>query len=47
MFHRTQVFPLILIILDCGAAIVYALDGDWRRCIYWFAAAVLTTAVTF
>lgn len=30
-----------------AAAIVYAAHGDWRRCIYWAAAAVLTGSVTF
>jgi hypothetical protein len=39
-------FPTLLIILDLGAAFIYVLDGDWRRTIYWFAAAVLTPTVT-
>jgi hypothetical protein len=42
----TYVFPVTLIILDFGASIVYAWDGDWRRCIYWLAAGVLTWCVT-
>jgi len=41
------IFPTILIVLDVGAALVYALDMDWRRAIYWLAAAVLTTCVTY
>jgi hypothetical protein len=41
-----MIFPTILIILDIGASAVYALAGDPRRAIYWFAAAVLTTCVT-
>jgi hypothetical protein len=41
------VFPMLLILLDLGASLVYALSDDWRRAIYWFAAAVLTATVTF
>lgn len=47
MIYRAQIFPITLIALDVGAAAVYALDADWRRAIYWFAAAVLTSCVTF
>lgn len=41
------IFPVLLMLLDVGAAIVYATDGDWKKAIYWVAAAVLNTAVTF
>lgn len=40
-------FPSILILLDVGAAIVYAFYTDWRRAIYWTAAAVLTACITY
>ena len=40
-------FPVILIVLDLAAAAVYMCNGDLRKTIYWFAAAVLTTTVTF
>ena len=43
----TRVFPSILIALDVAAALVYAAHGDWRRLIYWLAAATLTATVTF
>lgn len=43
----TRVFPSILITLDVAAALVYAAHGDWRRLIYWLAAATLTATVTF
>ena len=44
----SSIFPIILIVLDVGAAVVYAAaDGDWRRFTYWIAAAVLTATVTF
>ena len=44
---RSQVFPLLLILLDVCAAGVYGLDGDFRRVVYWIAAAVLTSSITF
>ena len=44
---RNLVFPTILIVLDVCASIVYGFDGDWRKVIYWGAAAVLTCAVTY
>jgi hypothetical protein len=43
----TALFPAILIILDLAAAIVWGIDGDWRKAVYWIAAAVLTYVVTF
>jgi hypothetical protein len=42
-----KIFPATLIILDTVAAIIYAFSLDWRRSVYWLAAAVLTTCVTF
>lgn len=39
--------PIILIGIDVVASIVYGCSKDWRHCIYWAAAAVLTTCVTF
>lgn len=40
-------FPLALIVLDLAAAIVYAVQRDWRKTVYWIAAAVLNITVTF
>lgn len=40
-------FPSVLIVLDLCACGVYAVGGDWRRSVYWFAASVLTACVTF
>lgn len=47
MLKYHQLFPSVLIALDVAASIVYFAATDWRRAIYWFAAAVLTTCVTF
>ena len=43
----TKLFPSVLITLDCAAALVYGLHGDWRHLIYWLSAAVLTATVTY
>lgn len=40
-------FPTILIILDICAAIVYVSSGDYRKAVYWLAAAILTITVTY
>lgn len=45
--NRTLIFPSIVILMSVGACGFYALDGDWRRTIYWAAASVLTATVTF
>lgn len=39
-------FAFALIGLDVCAAVGYGFDSDWRRAIYWIAAAVLTACVT-
>lgn len=44
---KTHIFPVILIILNVGAAIMSGIARDWRKTIYWTAAAVLNAAVTF
>ena len=47
---KAQVLPLVLIVIDVFAAFGYALftsPMDWRRVVYWLAAAVLTSCVTF
>ena len=42
-----KVFPTMLIVLDVCAAAVYAPTGDWRKVVYWLAAATLTTVITW
>jgi len=42
-----KLFPTMLIVLDVCAALAYLPSGDWRRVVYWLAAAVLTTCVTY
>ena len=45
----TRFFPTIMIVLDILAAAGYASNGftEWRKIVYWLAAAVLTFVVTF
>lgn len=40
------VFPTALILLDIGAAIVCFVGADYKRAVYWIAAAVLNVCVT-
>jgi hypothetical protein len=47
LIKPTQIFPLILIALDVAAAVVYAVHGDWKKAIYWSAAAVLSVTAVF
>ncbi len=42
-----RVLPTVLIIIDVLAAIGYIPTGDWRRVVYWLAAAALTWTVTW
>jgi len=42
-----KLFPTILIILDLLASGTYLVYGNWRMFLYWLAAAVLTTVVTY
>lgn len=42
-----KIFPTFLLILDIAAAVVYACHGDWRKTVYWLAAAALTFVVTY
>lgn len=45
--RHEKLFPTLLIVLDVCAAIGYVPSGDWRKVIYWLAAAILTTCVTY
>lgn len=40
-------FPLLLILLDVGAAVIYAVQKDYKKAVCWLAAAVLNVTVTF
>lgn len=41
------IFPLLLILLDVGAAVIYTMQKDYKKAVYWIAAAVLNITVTF
>lgn len=41
------IFPIALILLDVGAAIMCIIGKDYKRAVYWLAAAVLNICVTF
>jgi len=42
-----QYLPTILIMINIATAAIYGFDGDWRKVIYWGAAAALTASITF
>lgn len=41
------IFPAALILLDVGAAAMCFIGKDYKRAVYWLAAAVLNVCVTF
>lgn len=41
------IFPVALILLDVGAAVMCVFGKDYKRAVYWLAAAVLNVTVTF
>ena len=43
----TYFFPIAMIVLDIGAAIMCIVNKDYKKALYWIAAAVLNAAVTF
>ena len=45
--RHTHIFPSVLMALDILAAAAYGCDHDWRKVIYWLAAATRTASVTF
>lgn len=42
----TYIFPGLMFACSIGASFVYGVGHDWRRAVYWVAAAVITAAVT-
>jgi len=44
---QKYLFPGLIILESLGASIMYGFSGDYRRMIYWFAGAVITSSVTF
>lgn len=45
--NTTQILPIAMILLDTCAAAVCLWHRDYRRAVYWIAAAVLNATVTF
>ena len=42
----TRAFPLTIVALMLCAAVPYWFIGDWRRGVYWLAAAAINLVVT-
>lgn len=47
--YITKILPTMMIAQSLLASLIYAMQGkaEWRQAIYWFAAATLTTVVTW
>lgn len=45
--NATQILPIAMILLDVGAVAVCLWHKDYKRDVYWVAAAVLNVTVTF
>jgi hypothetical protein len=45
--EKKQILPLVLILIDIGAAAGYIPSGEYKRVLYWFSAALLTWSVSF
>ena len=43
----TQILPIVMILLDLGAAAVFAWHKEYKKAVYWVSAAVLNATVTF
>ena len=43
----TQILPIVMILLDLGAAAVCAWHKEYKKAVYWVSAAVLNATVTF
>lgn len=44
---REYIFPILLMLIDIGAAIMNGISRDWKKAIYWIAATILNITVTF
>ena len=44
--NATQILPIAMILLDAGAAAVCLWHWDYRRAVYWIAAAVLNATIS-
>lgn len=47
MIPKEKILPTVLMLIDLAAAVPYFADGNWRRGVYWLAAATLTAVVTW
>jgi len=47
MFPTTHIFPVVIIALSIGAAVVYGFNRMPVHAVYWMAAATLNVSVLF
>lgn len=46
MMRAVYIMPAVMVVISTAAAIIYGYYGDWRRSLYWAAAAIITISVT-
>lgn len=46
MWDKGTIAAAIIALSELGTAMMYALDGDWRRCIIWVSYTIATIAIT-
>lgn len=44
---RYDIFPIVLILVNLGAAAVYLTGGNWRKVVFFGAAATINFVATF
>lgn len=42
-----MILPIVLAVIDLGAAAVYGFKGDFARVFYWVSAGCITTSTLF
>ena len=43
----TYIFPIVMIAMNIGAAVMCVIGKGYKKAVYWVAAAVLNACVTF
>jgi hypothetical protein len=46
MWSHGTIAACVIMAAELGTAVMYALDGDWRRCVVWVCYTIATIAIT-
>ena len=47
MIISPKLLPTVLLVEDVAVAVVYAINRDVRKAVYWLAAAVIIACITY